>query len=338
PADDGGGVVGGDVNGPGSNGASGSGAPVVIQLPTDVMAPQVNASAYPTAVRLGGRFTLIITATFGDGVVVNLREPVDLGSAFEVRRKVSEDKRHSDGKTTREWQLDVTAWELGDLRIDPITVTYTVGGRAGQVETNAVRLRVDGVLGDVVDDPKAMRGLQPPTRLVSRDLFWLWVAAIAGTVVIGVIAFVMIQRRRRRRRVRLTGGFVAVPRRIDMTGERALEALLAIKASGALDDEPRRKDGYAEMVEVIRDYLGARYRISSHELTSSELLRRLARAAPAEELDLIETWLGRCDLVKYGGVRPTAAEANGVLDDARALIVTTTQLREAAAASTKEAA
>ncbi|MDX2087799.1 MAG: hypothetical protein SFX73_08115 [Kofleriaceae bacterium] len=302
------------------------------------MAPEVNASAFPTAIRLGGRFTLIITATFGPGVEVNLREPMELGPAFEIKKKVSDDRPRADGKTTREWQLDVTAWELGDLRIAPITVTYVAGGRAGQVETNVVRLRVDGVLGDVVDDPKAMRDLQPPTVLVSPDWFWLWVAAGVGAAVMTGIAILLYARHRRRRRVRLTGGVVAVPRRIDMTGERALEALLAIKAKGVLEDEERRRDGYAEMVEVIRDYLAARYRVSIQDLTSSELLRRLAQDAPAEEIAMIEAWLGRCDLVKYGGLRPTAAEANGVLDDARALIVTTTQMREAAVAAAKEAA
>jgi hypothetical protein len=326
----------GSAAGSGAGSGSGSSAPVVIQLPTDIMAPEVNASAYPTVVQLGGRFTLIVTATFSPGVEVNLREPLELGSAFEIRKKVSEDTRRTDGKTTREWQLDVVAWDVGELSIAPIAVTFTAGGRAGQVDTNVVKLRVDGVLGDVVDDPKTMRGMQPPTRLIARDWFWLWIAGGAGVALVVVIGIVMVNNRRRRRRVRLTGGFVAVPRRIDMTGERALEALLAIQASGALDDEPRRKGAYADMVDVIRDYLAGRYHVTTRDLTSSELLRRLASAAPAEELALIDAWLGRCDLVKYGGQRPSAADANGVLDDARALIVTTTQLRGAAAV--KEAA
>jgi hypothetical protein len=312
--------------------AAGSGtSPKVIQLPDDVAAPEVNASASPTVVKLGGRFTVFITATYGDGVEVNLREPVELGGQLEVRKKVSEDRARADGKHTREWQLDVTAWELGELRIPPIAVTYTINGHAGQVLTNMMNVRVDGVLGEAVDDPKLMRDARPPTVLVTRDWFWLWVAGTAGAIVGTAAGYLWLRARRRRHTARLTGGVVATPRRrIDMTGERALERLLAIRESGALEREDDRKTGYAEMVDVIREYLGARYRVATLDLTSSELVRRLASVAPSEEHALIESWLGRCDLVKYGGMRTTTAEAHRVLDDARALIVTTTQLREAA--------
>ena len=66
-----------------------------------------------------------------------------------------------------------------------------------------------------------------------------------------------------------------------MTSERALERLLAIERSGVLDRDDDRKGGYAEMVEVIREYLGARYRVATLDLTTRELLRRLERVAPA---------------------------------------------------------
>ncbi|MDB4960845.1 MAG: hypothetical protein JWP01_844 [Myxococcales bacterium] len=320
----------GSATDPGSGSGSGSGSGRVIQLPTDINAPEVSASASPSVVRLGGRFTVFVTATFGDGVEVNLREPLELGSAFEIRRKDSEDRARADGKRTREWQIDVLAWELGELRIPPIAVTYTVGGRAGQVETNIIPLRVEGVLGDVVDDPKAVRDMHPPRQLVARDWFWLWVGSAAGGVLIVGLGTLWWLRRRRRHTVELTGGVVASPRRIDMTGKRALEALLAIHGSGVLDREDDRKSGYAEMVDVIRDYIGARYHVATRDLTTSELLRRL-RAAPAEERAMIGTWLERCDVVKYGGLRATAGEAHGVLDDARALVVTTTQIHDGAA-------
>jgi len=54
-----------------------------------------------------------------------------------------------------------------------------------------------------------------------------------------------------------------------------------------LERDSDRKDGYAEMVEVIREYLAARYRISTRDLTSSELLRRLEQNAPDDEVVLL---------------------------------------------------
>jgi hypothetical protein len=318
----------GDPGSAGSAGSgsagSGAGSGRIIQLPPDAGAPEVSAAASPTVVSLGAHFTLYLTATFGAGVEVNLREPVELGPAFEVRRKLSEDRRAGDGRTTREWQIDVTPWELGDLQIAPIAVTFTAFGRAAQTQTNAVPLKIIGELGDVVDDPRAMRGLAAPAGLTARDWFWIWFATAASAVVGVVIAALWLGSRRRRRGLRLVGGAIARPRRLDMTGARALERLLAIEQSGVLDRDPDRKIGYAEMVEVIRAYLGARYRIAVHDLTSLELLGRLAPVAQRDEVELVSAWLDGCDVVKYSGQRATPADAGKALDDARALIVTTT--------------
>jgi len=329
------GGAGSGSGGAGSGTGAGSGSGRIIQLPTDIAAPQVSAAASPTTVRIGAKFTVFITATFGDGVEVNIREPIDLGGVFEVTRKVSEDKRAADGRKVREWQLEVIAWELGDLVMPPIAVTYTAFGRAGQVQTNALRLKITGVLGDAVDDPKALRDHAPPTDLLRRDWFWLWIAAGAGAG-IGLVAGLLIWRRRRRRRVRLVAGAVAAPRRMDLPSERALEKLLAIEQSGVLDRDEDRKAGYTAMVEVLREYLAARYRVAISDLTTRELLQRLARAASAEERVLVEAWLERCDIVKYGGLRATRADAKQTLDDARALVVTTSAV--AAPGGAKEAA
>ena len=322
-------------SGSGAGSSTGSGAaPTIIQLPSDVSAPEVNASANPTAVRLGGRFTLIVTAVFDAGVEVNLPEPFDLGPAFEVRKKLSEDRPRSDGKTTREWQIDVLAWELGDLRIPSVRVTYTVNGQAAQVETNAVRIRVDGVLGEAVDDPKALRDMQPPTELIVRDWFWLIVVG-GGAWILAMIALFWYLERRRKRRYRVLAGGASrstPPRRMDMNTERALAALLELERSGALARDDERRAGYARMVEIVREYIAARYRMSSltSDLTSGELVRRLAHVAPEEELLLVEAWLEQCDLVKYGGLRTSAKQAAAVLDEARALVVTTSQPRSVA--------
>jgi hypothetical protein len=94
-----------------------------------------------------------------------------------------------------------------------------------------------------------------------------------------------------------------------------------------LDRDDDRKTGYAEMVDVIRDYLGARYRVATLDLTSAELVRSLRKAAaPEDERELVERWLERCDIVKYGGLRTTADDARGVLDAARQLIIATTRV------------
>ena len=319
---------------------AGSGSAITIDIPKDSEAPEVSAAASPSDVKVGARFTLFITAIYADGVEVNLREPVDLGGAFEVTKRVSEDKPRADGKHVREWQLEVYAWELGDLQVPPIAVTFTVGGRAGQVVSNAVPVRISGVLGDS-DDPKLLRGYAPPVDLKQHN--WLWEVLVNHPVQLGIaigliIAAWMTLRRLRRRRRRVTTLVAAsVPtmtrRRIDMTSERALQRLLTIEQSGVLDRDLDRKGGYADMAEVIRDYLAARYRLTTADLTTLELVRALRELASDRDRELVEGWLGRCDLVKYGGFRATAIDAHDVLELGRALIVATTAVPAKVAAA-----
>jgi len=310
---------------PAGSGSGSNKPPKVIQLPADANAPQVSAAANPTVVRLGAKFTVFITATYNEGIYTNIAEPIELGTGFEVRRKVSEDRTAPDGRHVREWQLEVIPWELGELTMAPIVVTYTAFGKVGQVPSNELRLRVVGVLGEAIDDPKLMRDQHGPASLMARDWFWVWAAIVGGGAGVMTLLVLLLVRRKTKKTIHLVAGVVAAPRRIDMTSERALERLMQIERSGVLDSDDDRKRGYHEMVEVIREYLGARYRVATLDLTSHELMIQLEKVAPEDERLLVEAWLERCDLVKYGGLRASRDEARQVLDDARALIVTTTK-------------
>jgi hypothetical protein len=328
----------GSASGTGSGSGSGSGS-IIIQL--DPEAPEVSAAASPTELKLGQRFTLFVRAIMNPGIEVNLREPVDLGGAFEVGKRVSEDRIQPDGRRMREWQIEVRVWELGDVRIPPIAVTYTDLGKANQVETNTVPLHVTGVLGDS-DDPKLMRDAAPPIELHEKSflkklLEWFQdpthLAIVIGALV-GMWLGWRFRRLRRRRVTRLVGGLVpmnAPRRRIDMTSERALERLLAIEQSGQLAKDDQRRAGYAEMTDVIRDYLGARYNVLTTEMTSSELLKALAGKAGESETTLVERWLDGADIVKYGNFPATRDEAYATLEGARRVVIATTKPRQAAA-------
>ena len=296
------------------------------KLPTDAAAPQVDAIAYPTDLVLGGKLTLFVTATYDVGVEVNLREPVELGGAFEVARRKSSDRATADGKRVREWQLELYAWEVGDLQIPPIAVTYTIGGRVDQVASNPVPVHVAGESGAAADDDKALRADAPPVALTSRS----WELAVIGAAVVAAIiagALVFFALRRRRHVVELVAGSGSIPKQLDAPSARALEKLLAIERSGVLARDDDRKRGYVEMAEVVREYLGARYHVKAAELTTAELLRALAEI----QTYAIEEWLEKCDRVRYGGFRATEADATAVLADARALVVASAEPAKEAA-------
>ncbi|HEX4449324.1 MAG TPA: hypothetical protein VH143_00585 [Kofleriaceae bacterium] len=292
-----------------------------ITIPLDDEVPQVSAAAAPSAVKLGSRFTLFVTATFAPGVIVNLREPLDLGGAFEVKKRVSVDSVDRDGQHRREWQIEVYAWDLGDLEVPPVAVTFTSNGHAGQVASNAVPIRVSGVLGDA-DDPKLLRGLAAPVVLFQRT--WLWnllhdplELGIAIAVLVAIFMFARWPRKRRVAAMPEPELVFGPKRELDMTSERALEKLREIERSGVLGRDGDRKRGYAEMADVIREYVGARFAIlAARELTSGELVAAL----PASAREVVAVWLDRCDPVKYGGELGTTNGAAQTLDAAKQLV------------------
>lgn len=312
----------------GSGSGSGSNRPkkVIIDVPADVVPPQVSASASPSVARLGTAITLFVTAKRPAGTEVNLAEPIELGGGFEVVKKLSvEDKELADGTKVREWQISVIPWELGDLQIPELGVTFVQNGKAGQVATNPVPVRVLGVLGDA-DDPKLMRGLAPPKTIIGPDYRLLYAAAIGAAVLAVGIAFWRFRKKRKTHEEALVAGSGLIARRLDMTSERALEQLLAIEQRGDLDRDDDRKAGYVSMFEVIREYLGNRYRVATLDLTTSELVRKMSDVDAAAS---IEAWLEGCDLVRYGGLQATEREAKTALGEARQLVITTTEDRAA---------
>lgn len=287
--------------------------------------PEVAAVASPTEVRLGQPITLVVTAVYGNGVAVNLPDPLVLGDGFEAGRREVVEKLRSDGRRIKEWQIRVYPWEVGDLMVPPIQVTFTAGGKAAAVQTRPLPIRVVGLLGDV-DDPKLLRDMTPPISLWSRD--WFWALVIGGGVAIVVAIVLWLLARRRKKKIVPAPVVIGAPvaarprRKLDALANATLAKLDLVEQSGRLDSE--RKAAYAEMIEIIRDYLGARFGIDHEELTSAELRRAIAARADDITDAAVAHWLAGCDRVRYGGQDGTSALAHATLADSRALVYTTT--------------
>jgi len=290
--------------------------PTIVDAPFTLGAPEATARVSPGEVRLGERFTLLVTAVYGGDVRVNLPEPLSLGPAFEVRRSVVADRRRDDGRRVREWQIEVIAWELGDLAVPPVPVTFTSSGRAAAVDTDAVPLRVVAVLGDA--DAKVLRGLAPPIEVLRRD--WTLAAIAAGLVAVGALGLALWRRRRRSRGQRPAAR--ARRRALGGAAADALGLLDELEASGLLDRD--RKAAFVAMSDVMREYLGRRYGFSASDQTTGDLERRLDGVGlPATTRSHATRWLVACDRVKFANHHAAADEARAALAAARALVTAT---------------
>ena len=303
----------------------GGAGPVYVDPKDLVDAPEVTAAASPSEVRVGDRFVLIVEAVYGDGVTVNLPARLDLGPAFEERRRTSTDKRSSDGRKVREWQIEVLAWELGEQQVPPVQVTVVAAGAASVIATNAVPVRVVGALGDLIDGVEP-RGLAPPLPLWRRT--WLWVGIAAGVVALALAVAIYLRRRRRPSPITLyapvtrTSSLFRRPR-LGPSADEALARLEAVDSSGMLARD--RKAAYAEMIDILQTFLGRHLGGDTSDLTTGELRAWIAelpaaKLAPVRRPEL-ERWLDACELVKFGGYPATVDEGRDQIAAGRDLVI-----------------
>jgi hypothetical protein len=81
---------------------------------------------------------------------------------------------------------------------------------------------------------------------------------------------------------------------------------------------------YFQLSEVIREYLGARFKFPALEMTTEELMDHLPRRVPrGVVVGEIAGWLATCDLVKFAKLQPPPGDARGALETAIRIVEST---------------
>ena len=299
----------------GQGGAGGAGPGTVPAPVLEAEAPKVAASASSKEVVLGATFYLFVRVIYQPGVQVNLPASLQLGGAFEESARTDSTRVNADGTITRDFEVALMAFDVGDLAIPPIPVTYAAHGRANEVKTDPVAIRVKSFLGD---GEATLRDIAGPVALERRDLTMVYVGAGALVAIAAVVLLWWVRRvlRRRRREV-----LARLPEAVQRSAhDEALARLDELESSDALDAEDR-KPVYLAMSEILREYIGRRFGFPALDLTTFEIRRELtARPGGPAAAELVSGWLERADLVKFAGYEASADEARQALYDARIFI------------------
>jgi len=142
----------------------------------------------------------------------------------------------------------------------------------------------------------AQRKPKPPRALFEFTQFpwWLWALIAAAIIAIGLLVWWWIRRRRRPPPVVVVDPFA----RAESEFQR-IEAL-------ALLDAGERGRYVTLMIEVLRDYLAARYAEAALSLTSTELQRSVG-GLPFVPQERLTRLLTEADLIKFAR-RPVSSE------------------------------
>ena len=199
----------------------------------------------------------------------------------------------------------LAAWDVGPQPIELGDVIVTGAGpdRRIPIEQQSVFVRSVLPADSTQHAPKPAR----PIFDQSIPRWWLW--ALIGAVVVLLLAAVWWWWRRRRRNAPMP---VENPLAVAEREFSRIEALRLVEAG-----EPGRH--VALMVDVLRDYLAARFAVATLSLTTGELTRALHRE-PTVPLEKLSHLLDEVDLIKFAR-RPVARDrAIEIGRDARLLV------------------
>ncbi len=284
----------------------------------DEEAPRVGASLDRTEAHVGDRLTLTVSAIARGNLAKTVRLPLklDLGK-FEVLDSSTSDRDLGDGNQSRRFVLQIAAYETGELELPPITLDYTgADGKPHSVGTTAIPVQMKSVIDDEaagLQPLKATRDALVEDRRVYAGLKWSGAAAAAFAVLL--LGRFIVGRRRRR-------PVIVAPPPVRPADELALERLAELRRRGDFALDGYRPFHFA-LSEIVRGYLGARFRFDALELTTTELIAAIDKVADpllTAQSAPIASLLGGCDLVKFAKMPSSDADARAALDAAEAIV------------------
>jgi hypothetical protein len=214
--------------------------------------------------------------------------------------------RTSPDTTATEQYADyrVAAWDLGKQPLHLADVIVRYNGLERRVPlAGTVFVRT------VLPRDTAQRIPKPPRALFEFSVFpwWLWALLAAAILALGLLIWWLIRRRRKPPVVVVVDPFV----RAESEFQR-IEALHLIEAG-------ERGRYVTLMVEVLRDYLAARYSAAALSQTTTEL-QRAARELSFVPQDRLIRLLTEADLIKFARRPVSSDRAREIGREAHAIV------------------
>ncbi|HCM41405.1 MAG: hypothetical protein A2Z97_11065 [Bdellovibrionales bacterium GWB1_52_6] len=217
----------------------------------------------------------------------------------------------------KEFRFEAAPLKPGTLILPSLPLRDQAGKAFAR--TNPFSLQIASSIKPEDQKPSEPAPLRPPLLLN----FPVWVA-FAGVLLLIALVVGAIFAFRKLRKKQLTPARVAPIKPVLPEDEEALAALKALETGGPLS-RGHFKAHYFGLSEILKAYLGRRYRFDALESTSREILLALEKRQRLSEaaLDRLEILFEKLDLVKFTDHIPIPSEGIDLLREARELVLTT---------------
>jgi hypothetical protein len=259
----------------------------------------------PDSVKVGDPFHVVVGIHAPKGATIEFPRALDSTGAIQSLDPVA--IRTSADTTAVEQYADyrVAAWDVDTQLVKMEDVLVRLDGAVRRIPIGGSKVNVISVL----PADSSQRVPKPPRPLFEVKLFPWWIWAAIAAAVLGLLLLLWWWWRRRRRPVAIEA--------IDPY-ERAVAEFERIDALGLVDAGERGRY-VALSVEVLRDYLAARYAQATLSLTTTELARSL-RELPFVPTDRLVRLLTEADLIKFARRPVSGDRAREIGRDARTIV------------------
>lgn len=208
-------------------------------------------------------------------------------------------------------RIVAAVYKTGIFTFPPVQIRLrTAEGKQAVTSSPPVKIEIRSVLSE---KDRSLKDLKKQAEMAEpvRWILWLTVLLALG---LGALAWVFWRRRRKR-----ASSIPSLPRRdlLDVA-EEELRQLLA----RGFPETGMVKHFYVVLSERVKKILEAAYGIHTAERTTSEIIDSL-RCRPGgmpEDIERIESFLLRCDIVKFAKYIPSQTEHKSAAEDALRLL------------------
>ncbi|MDB4875998.1 MAG: hypothetical protein JWM41_2444 [Gemmatimonadetes bacterium] len=258
----------------------------------------------PDSVRIGDPFRVTVGIRAPKGATIEFPQATDSASTVQSLDPVA--VRTSADTTAVEQYADyrVAAWDIGlqPIRLADAIVRFNGAERRVPLGSNAVFVR------SLLPTDSTKRIPKPVRALFEFSVFpWWLVALIAAAIVAGLLFWWWWRRRRKNLPIVVIDPYA-----------RAESEFQRIEALGLIEAGERGRY-VALTVEVLRDYLAARYAEAALSLTSTEL-QRSVRTLPHLPHERLVRLLTEADLIKFARRAVSGDRARELGREARAIV------------------
>ncbi len=287
-----------------------AGAAFILTAASVARAQQIQVAAgvtiSPDTVRVGDPFRVTVGIRAPKGATIVFPRATDSTSTVQSLDPVALRTSADTNAVEQYGDYRVSAWDVGPQEIHLDDVIVHLNGRERHISLTGNKVFVRSVL----PQDSAQRVPKPPRALFESSIFPWWIYALIAAAIIGLglLIWWWLRRRRRPKDVKAIDPF-----------ERATAEFERIEKLGLVDAGERGR--YVTlMIEVVRDYLAARYAAEAAlSLTSTELQRSTMHLQFVPQ-DRLTRLLTEADLIKFARRAVSGDRAREIGREARAII------------------